>query len=117
MKYLLFFGLITGSIIVNAQTSDIATPDPSKKTSTVEVSCGQCNFALPGKGCELAIRIDGQAYFVEGTDIDDYGDAHAHDGFCEAIKTAEVQGELKDGKFKVSYFKLMEKTTENDIEK
>ena len=33
------------------------------------------------KGCDLAIRIDGKSYFVEGTKIDDHGDAHANDGF------------------------------------
>ncbi|MBK8518800.1 MAG: hypothetical protein IPL55_21710 [Saprospiraceae bacterium] len=61
---------------------------------------------MPGKGCNLAIRIDGQAHFIKGTDIDDHGDAHADDGFCEAIRMAEVQGELVNDTFNISYFKL-----------
>jgi hypothetical protein len=74
----------------------------------VEASCGQCNFGLKDKrGCDLAVRIDGKAYFVEGTKIDEHGDAHAEDGFCEKIRQAEVQGEVKDNKFKVTYFKLL----------
>jgi hypothetical protein len=48
----------------------------------VEAACGECRFGLPGSGCDLAVRIDGVAYFVDGTGIDDHGDAHAQDGFC-----------------------------------
>jgi hypothetical protein len=74
----------------------------------VEVSCGQCKFAMTTKkGCDLAVRIDGKSYFVEGTTIDDHGDAHAKDGFCSAVRKAEVIGEIKDNKFVVTYFKLL----------
>ncbi len=31
----------------------------------VEASCGQCNFGLAGNSCDLAIRVDGKAYFEE----------------------------------------------------
>src|SRR5688500_6700483 len=83
------------------------TADPNKKLQVVEASCGQCKFELPGKGCDLAVRIDGKAYFVDGYGIDSHGDAHADDGFCNAIRKAEVQGEVVDGKFKVTYFVLL----------
>lgn len=74
----------------------------------VEVSCGQCKFAMTDKkGCDLAVRIEGKSYFVEGTTIDDHGDAHANDGFCSVIRKAEVIGEIKNNKFVVSYFKLL----------
>lgn len=77
-------------------------------SKVVEVSCGQCKFAMiDKKGCDLAIRIDGKSYFVEGTTIDDHGDAHANDGFCSAIRKAEVIGEIKNNKFVVTYFKLL----------
>ena len=79
-----------------------------QKTQIVEVSCGQCQFDMKDKkGCDLAVRIDGKSYFVVGTKIDDHGDAHAKDGFCETIKTAEVVGEVKDNTFVVTYFKLL----------
>ncbi len=88
-----------------------AIPDPTKKILIVEASCGQCQFGLKSKkGCDLAVRIDGKAYFVEGSKIDDHGDAHASDGFCEAIRKAEVQGEIVENKFKVSYIKLLSPT-------
>ncbi len=74
----------------------------------VEVSCGQCKFAMTDKkGCDLAVRIDGKSYFIDGTKIDQHGDAHAHDGFCSAIRKAEVIGDIKGDRFVVSYFKLL----------
>lgn len=80
----------------------------AEKKQIVEVSCGQCKFAMTEKkGCDLAVRIDGKFYFVDGTSIDEHGDAHASDGFCMAIRKAEVIGEIKDNKFVVTYFKLL----------
>ena len=82
-------------------------PDPTKKIKIVEASCGECQLGLPGKGCDLAVRIDGKAYFVDGTSVDQHGDAHAEDGFCEAIREAEVQGEIVNDRFRATYFKLI----------
>ncbi len=74
----------------------------------VEASCGQCNFGMKGNSCDLAVRINGKAYIVDGTKIDDHGDAHAADGFCMAIKKAEVVGEIVGDRFKSVYFKLID---------
>jgi len=84
----------------------VSTPDPNKKIQVVETACGECQFKLTGKGCDLAVRIDGKAYFVDGTDIDSHGDAHAKDGFCNAVRKAEVQGNIVNDRFKITYFKL-----------
>jgi hypothetical protein len=90
---------------VTLQAQDKKT---EQKPQVVEVSCGQCQFGMQSKkGCDLAVRIDGKTYFVDGTKLDDHGDAHAEDGFCNAIRKAEVVGEIKDDKFVVSYFKLL----------
>ena len=90
---------------VTLQAQDKKT---EQKPQVVEVSCGQCQFGMQSKkGCDLAVRIDGKTYFVDGTKLDDHGDAHAEDGFCNAIRKAEVVGEIKDNKFVVSYFKLL----------
>lgn len=86
----------------------VDTPDPNKKIDTVQAACGGCQFGMKGKGCELAVRIDGKSYFVDGTDIDSHGDAHAKDGFCEAMRKAAVQGEVVNGRYKVTYFKLVD---------
>ena len=90
---------------VTLQAQDKKT---EQKPQVVEVSCGQCQFGMQSKkGCDLAVRIDGKTYFVDGTKLDDHGDAHAEDGFCNAVRKAEVIGEIKDNKFVVSYFKLL----------
>ena len=73
----------------------------------VEASCGQCQFDLPGSGCDLAVRIDGESYFVDGTDIDDHGDAHASDGFCEEVRQARVSGGVQDRRFTATHFELL----------
>ena len=92
-------------------------PDLSKKTDTVETACGECRLGLPGKSCDLAVRINGKAYFVDGTSIDEHGNAHAKDGFCNAIRKATVQGEIVDNRFKVTYFKLIDKPQTEEIKK
>lgn len=91
------------------QKAAISTRDMTKPVQVVEAACGMCQLGLPGADCALAVRIDGKAYYVDGTDIDSHGDAHATDGFCNAIRKAEVQGHVRNARFAVTYFKLSEK--------
>tara|TARA_B110000211_G_scaffold169264_1_gene191024 strand:+ start:19 stop:333 length:315 start_codon:yes stop_codon:yes gene_type:complete len=74
-----------------------------------EISCGQCQFELDSQnGCDLAVRIDNKAYFVDGFDIDAFGDAHdEHTGFCEVVRKAEVTGIVENGRFKASSVRLV----------
>ena len=91
-----------------AQTGENGlTPNPDMPLQTVDVSCGKCKLGLPGNGCDLAVRIGKKAYYVDGASMDNYGDAHAHDGMCNAIRKAQVQGDVVDGRFVVSYIKLL----------
>lgn len=78
------------------------------KPTVVEASCGECQFGMKGESCDLAVRIDGKSYFVEGTKIDQHGDAHAKDGFCNAIRKASVTGEIKGNKFIATSFTLID---------
>lgn len=64
-----------------------------------EIACGQCLFELKGTGCDLAVRLDGKTYFVDGAHIDDFGDAHAKDGLCNIIRKARVTGKVQNGRF------------------
>lgn len=109
MKSYLFFALMLICSNVFSQTTKTRTIDPSKKVLTVEASCGQCQFKMKGSGCTLAVRIDGKSYFVEKADIDEFGDAHSKEGFCNAIRKAKVQGEVVGDKFVASYFALVDK--------
>lgn len=80
------------------------------ETKIVELSCGQCQFHLNTQdGCDLAMRIDGNSYFVDGADIDEFGDAHDKDtGFCEVIRQAEVTGTLVEDRFIISSIQLLD---------
>ena len=89
--------------------------DPPVRNAVVPAACGQCRFGMEGEGCTLAVKIDGTAYYVEGTGIDDHGDAHAEDGFCEAVRQAEVSGRIEDGKFHASAFRLLPEDGAEDV--
>jgi hypothetical protein len=75
--------------------------------TVVEAACGECKFGLKGDDCDLAIRVDGHSYFVDGINPDSLGDAHAKDGICESIRQARVTGELKHGRFVATSFGLL----------
>lgn len=103
MALLMIFSFYTAT----AQDSTALKLDPSKKILLVDASCGQCQFNMKGKGCTLAVKIKGKAYFVEKAHIDAFGDAHDTDGFCSAIRKAKVQGKVVGDKFVASYFELL----------
>ena len=99
--------LVGGSVFGQRADSTMAKPDPKKKVQVVEAACGECRFKMEGSSCDLAVKIGDKPYFVDGTSIDSHGDAHAKDGFCNAIRKAEVQGEIVNNRFKATYFKLL----------
>ena len=101
MKNLIIIFLLFAGITIKSQKT-------IEKTQTVDAACGQCQLNMKDKkGCDLAVRIDGKSYFVEGTGIDDHGDAHDKMGFCNAVRKAEVTGKVKKGKFVATSFKLL----------
>lgn len=89
---------------ITAQAQD---KKANEKPLTVETACGECQFGMKGKSCDLAVRIDGKTYFVDGTTIDEHGDAHAEDGFCNAVRKASVIGKIENDRFKASSFTLI----------
>lgn len=101
MKKIFAFLFFVFTLSMSAQEKEIIV-----KKQIVQASCGQCKFNMDGHGCDLAVRIEGKSYWVDGTTIDDHGDAHAEDGFCSAIRKAEVEGTIVDNKFKIKSFKL-----------
>ncbi|AIN70904.1 DUF6370 family protein [Flavobacterium psychrophilum] len=106
MKKVFTLLLLLIAFLVNSQESKT-----TQKTKIVEASCGQCQFGINAKGCDLAVRIDGKSYFVEGTKIDEYGNAHAKDGFCKTIRKAEVAGKIVNKRFIATYFRLLAEIT------
>lgn len=97
--------IIAACLIISANASNAQTAD---STQIVEASCGQCKFGMKEKaGCDLAVRINGVPYFVTGTSIDKHGDAHASDGFCNAIRKAKVSGKVEGKNFIATSFVLL----------
>lgn len=96
------------SLVGNAQQPGSSLKfDEKKKVYEVVAGCGSCKFGMNVPGCPLAIKLDGKHYLIEGAKIDDFGDAHADDGFCNATKKAKVQGDTSSSFFKVTYFELV----------
>lgn len=85
--------------------------EKNEKTQVAEISCGQCQFGLKTQdGCDLAVRIDGKAFFVDGAHIDDFGDAHDKEtGFCEVVRKAEVKGMIENNRFQATSIELVDK--------
>ena len=108
LMFMLFFCFALLPAFCQGWQQKTTQPDPNKKTQIVEVSCGKCNFNMGGESCALAVRINGKNYFVDGPSINDFGDAHAKEGLCKAVRKAAVQGEIVDNRFKATYFKLIE---------
>jgi hypothetical protein len=102
MKKLFLLLFLSSVVLVHAQDKK-----EQPKSQIVEASCGQCQFKMKGQGCDLAVRIDGKTYFVDGTSIDSHGDAHANDGFCAAVRKAEVVGNIVNNRFIATSFKLL----------
>lgn len=102
MKKLVILVLLFAGISMQAQNKK-----KIEKPQIVEASCGECKFGMKGKSCDLAVRIDGKSYFVYGTTIHDHGDAHAEDGFCNAVRKASVTGEIIGNRFKATSFTLI----------
>lgn len=81
--------------------------ETSKISQVANVSCGICNFKMTGEECDLAVEIDGKYYYTVGSGIDEHGDSHASDGFCNAIRKADVVGEIKHGVFYIESLKVL----------
>lgn len=64
----------------------------------VEASCGECQFGLEGVGCDLAVRTDGKAYYVDGATMSDLAKAHGEVGMCNTIRFAKVKGSVINGR-------------------
>jgi hypothetical protein len=112
MKKIMFMAMMVFvGLGLKAQSNQgYGKPNKRKPILEVEAGCGMCMFGLKDKDCMLAIRKDDKVLHVKGTDIDDHGDAHGDDGFCNATHRARVQGQAKGDIFVVTYFELIPKT-------
>ena len=71
----------------------------------VLISCGMCNFMTNTEDCSLTIKVGSSVLSISGIGIDDHGDSHAIDGYCNVIKKVYVEGEIKGDSFKPTILK------------
>ena len=81
--------------------------DDGSISGLVQTSCGMCNFSMKSqKECNLAIQIGEKSYLVKGTKMAELGDPHAKDGMCNAVRVANVVGNVQDDVFLADSFEL-----------
>ena len=94
-----------GSSRKHSSTSDIPMgllekiPVNNRVEGNVLVSCGMCNFVTGDSDCSLAVKIGSKTLNVRGVKIDDHGDSHAKDGYCNVIKKVYVEGIVRGNSF------------------
>ena len=74
-------------------------PYNNRVEGNVLVSCGMCNFMNGDNDCALAVKIGSKVLKVRGVGIDDHGDSHASDGYCNVIKKKYVEGIVRKNLF------------------
>ena len=68
----------------------------------VLISCGMCNFMNGDNNCALAIKVGRDVLSLKDVGIDDHGDSHAKDGYCNVIKKVYVEGRVRGKTFKAN---------------
>lgn len=114
-KYILplFFSgsLLFGSLACNNQKEKTETSKEEViELIGAEVACASCQFGQDLESCDLALRMKDKVYLIDGTTIDDHGDAHDSLGFCNAIRLADLTGNIHGNRVQVTSFKLHEVT-------
>jgi len=98
----------------------IALHANAKKAMIVDAACSECQMGYSPNGCTIAVRFNGQSYMAEGingisADAHAYGKAHSKNGMCKAVRKAEVQGEVVNGRFRLSSFKLVDSAGSSSV--
>ena len=68
----------------------------------VLISCGMCNFMNGDNDCALTIKVGQNVLSLKDVGIDDHGDSHAKDGYCNVIKKVYVEGRVRGKTFKAN---------------
>ena len=102
--FIIFLLIIDISTIAQQFSSD--TPG-MRVNLIVDASCAKCQFNKSDDECLLAVEINSEIYYVDGTTNDDHGDAHGSDGFCNVIRKAHVEGVIDGNKFLFEKFSLL----------
>ena len=100
----IFFLLFRNNSVIAQKHSE---SHKMKINMIVDASCSKCQFNKDDDTCLLAIKLNSEIFYVEGTSIDDHGDAHGTTGFCNVIRKAHVIGEISENRFLLERFSLL----------
>ncbi|MFN7140157.1 MAG: DUF6370 family protein [Limisphaerales bacterium] len=104
MKLILSFLAATSILLTGCATTQ------KSKSAVADAGCGQCLLGLKEKkGCDLAVRLNGQSYFVDGFKMKQFGDPDAEGGMCNKLRKAKVQGEVVNNRFQATSFELLQR--------
>ena len=67
----------------------------------------KCKAFLIISSNNINFLVGKKTFNVKGTGMEDHGDSHAEDGFCNAVRIANVKGKVSKGKFKSESFALI----------
>ena len=103
----IFFYFFSSNIVLPFQ-NELKSEHTIRVNLIVDASCAKCQMGKNNDDeCLLAVEINSDIYYVEGTTIDDHGDAHAIDGFCNVVRKAHVEGIIDDSRFYLDKFRLL----------
>ena len=89
-----------------------------KVNRIVDPSCAKYQFNKKNdKDWLLAVEIYSDIYFFEVTTIDDHGDAHARDAFCNVVRKAHIEGAIENDKFYPENFRVLNYKEKKDLSK
>ena len=109
IKYI-YSTFITFLLIIDFSTvaQQFSPHNPGMRVNLiVDASCASCQFNKSDDECFLAVEINAEMYYVDGTTINDHGDTHGRDGFCNVIRKAHVEGGVDGNKFLLEKFSLL----------
>ena len=111
----IFFYFFSSNIVLPFQ-NELKSEHTMRVNLIVDASCAKCQMGKNNDDeCLLAVEINSDIYYVEGTTIDDHGDAHAIDGFCNVGRKAHVEGIIDDGRFYLDKFRLLKYREKNKL--
>ena len=63
---ILFLCITTATVSAQNKNAKVGKLDNNKPLLVTEAACGECKLGLKGESCDLAVRINGKSYFVDG---------------------------------------------------
>ena len=98
MRYALIW-IVLVVVGCSSNTGQLAPePQVTGATHEIEAGCAMCIYEMPDiEECVLAVRWDDKDWLVDGSGIDDHGDAHASDGLCLVARPGKMVATSTEG--------------------